>query len=151
MGIVTECQSRRHYDGTPRGDRPRRAAFFDQYRDLQAQGRSLRQAAKALEVPRRTLQAWRVHQESLDEHPAVVAFFHRAPGLAFLHRLVLGMHLVCTEVGAWGMRLGCRLGQHTGLDRFVAASYTYCMSRVISLVARSCGYDRGQIEQLIAH
>jgi hypothetical protein len=51
-----------------------------------------------------------------------VAFFHRAPGLAFLHRLVLGIPLVCTEVGACGMRLVCLLVQRTGLDRFVAAS-----------------------------
>jgi hypothetical protein len=29
-------------------------------------------------VPRTTLQAWRAYQESLDEHPAVVAFF-KAP------------------------------------------------------------------------
>ena len=63
------------------------------------------------------------YQESLDEHPAVVAFFQSAPGLAFLHRLVLGIHLVCTEVGACGIRLVCLLLTLTGLDRFVAASY----------------------------
>jgi hypothetical protein len=112
-----------HADRTPRWDRTRRAQLFDQYRDLQAQGFSLRQAAKALDVPRSTLQAWRAYQERLDEHPAVVAFFHSAPGLAFLHRLVLGIHLVCTEVGACGIRLVCLLLQLTGLDRFVAASY----------------------------
>ena len=64
---------------------------------------------RRLQVPRSTLQAWRAYQESLDEHPAVVAFFHSAPGLAFLHRLVLGIHLVCTEVGACGIRLVCLL------------------------------------------
>jgi hypothetical protein len=40
-----------------------------------------------------------------------------------LHRLVLGIHLVCTEVGACGIRLVCLLVQLAGLDRFVAASY----------------------------
>ena len=84
---------------------------------------SLRQAAQVLEVPRSTLQAWRAHQESLDEHPTVVAFFQSSPGLAFLHRLVLGIHLVCTEVGACGIRLVCLLLTLTGLDRFVGASY----------------------------
>ena len=82
----------------------------------------MRQAAKALEVPRSTLQAWRASHESLDEHPAVVAFFHSAPGLAFLHRLVLALHLVCTEGGACGIRLVCLLLNLTALDRFVAAS-----------------------------
>src|SRR4029434_343892 len=60
---------------------------------------------------------------SLDEHPSVVVFFQSSPGLAFLHRLVLGIHLVCTEVGACGIRLVCLLLTLTGLDRFVGASY----------------------------
>jgi hypothetical protein len=42
---------------------PRRTLYH--YLELQAQGFSLRQAAKALEVPRSTLQAWRAYQESL--------------------------------------------------------------------------------------
>src|SRR5712692_7770891 len=123
MGTVIQAKPRRHEDRTPRWDRTRRAELFDQSRDLHAQGLSLRQAAQALDVPRSTLQAWRAYQDSLDAHPAVVAFFHRAPGLAFVHRLVLGIHLVCTAVGTCGMRLGCLLVQLTGLDRFVAASY----------------------------
>ena len=76
-----------------------------------------------LEVPRSTLQAWRAYQEHLDECPAVVAFFQSVPGLAFLHRLVLAIHLVCTEVGACGIRLVCLLLRITGLNRFVGAAY----------------------------
>src|SRR2546429_5992528 len=107
----------------PRWDRMERAERFDQYLELQAQGISQRQAAHKLEVPRSTLQAWQTYQDSLDESPTVVAFFQSPPGLAFLHRLVLGIHLVCTDVGACGIRLVCLLLQLTGLDRFVAASY----------------------------
>src|SRR5882762_4166285 len=59
----------------------------------------------------------------LGQAPSVVVFFQSAPGLAFLHRLVLGIHLVCTEVGACGIRLVCLLLTLTGLDRFVGASY----------------------------
>jgi hypothetical protein len=123
VGTAIQYTQRSNNDPTPRWDRTQRAQLFDQYLALQAQGLSLRQAAKALEVPRSTLQAWRSYQESLDEHPAVVAFFQSAPGLAFLHRLVLGIHLVCTEVGACGIRLVCLLLTLTGLGRFVAASY----------------------------
>ena len=123
MGTVIQIHPQSHDDRSPRWDRTRRAHLFDQYLALQAQGLSLRQAATTLEVPRSTLQAWRVHQESLDEHPTVVAFFQSAPGLAFLHRLVLGIHLVCKEIGACGIRLVCLLLTLTGLDRFVAASY----------------------------
>jgi hypothetical protein len=123
MGTVVQSQAQSNDDHTPRWARAQRAALFDQYRELHAQGLSLRQAAKVLEVPRSTLQAWRAYQESLDAHPAVVVFFQSSPGLAFLHRLVLGLHLVCTEVGACGIRLVCLLLKLTGLDRFVAASY----------------------------
>src|SRR5215470_10700881 len=123
VGTVIQDTQRSNAQHHPRWSRTQRAHLFDQYLALQTQGLSLRQAAKALEVPRSTLQAWRAYQERLDEHPAVVAFFHSAPGLAFLHRLVLGIHLVCTEVGACGIRLVCLLVQLTGLDRFVAASY----------------------------
>jgi len=123
VSTVIQYQQRSNNDHQPRWDRTRRAALLDQYRDLQAQGCSLRQAAKALHIPRSTLQAWQAYQESLDAHPAVVAFFHSSPGLAFLHRLVLGIHLVCTAIGACGIRLVCLLLQLTGLDRFVGASY----------------------------
>ena len=123
MGTVMQYQSRRNDDRTPRWDRLERAELSEQYRGLQAQGLSQRQAAKVLEVPRTTLQAWRAYQERLDACPAVVAFFQSPPGLAFLHRLVLGIHLVCTEVGACGIRLVCLLLKLTGLDRFVGASY----------------------------
>src|SRR5215510_1569799 len=123
VATVIQEKQRSNEDRHPRWDRPQRAALFDQYCELQAQGLSLRQAAKVLAVPRSTLQAWRAYQESLDAHPTVVVFFQSSPGLAFLHRLVLGIHLVCTEVGACGIRLVCLLLQLTGLDRFVAASY----------------------------
>src|SRR5215831_11382422 len=123
VGTVIQSKAQSNDDRTPRWSRTQRAELFDQYLNLQAQGFSLRQAAKALEVPRSTLQAWRTYQESLDEHPAVVVFFQSSPGLAFLHRFVLGIHLVCTEVGACGIRLVCLLLTLIGLDRFVAASY----------------------------
>src|SRR5882762_10368742 len=123
MGTVIQSQPRRHDDRTPRWNRTERAERFEQYRELQAQGLSQRQAAQELQVPRTTLQAWQAHHESLDEHSAIVGFLHSAPGLAFLHRLILGIHLVCTEVSACGIRLVCLLVQLTGLGRFVAASY----------------------------
>ncbi len=123
MGTIIPYQQRSKVERHQRWARLERADLFEQYRDLQAQGRSQRQAAKVLEVPRSTLQAWRTYQERLDECPAVVAFFHSVSGLAFLHRLILGIHLVCTEVGACGIRLVCLLLQLTGLNRFVGASY----------------------------
>lgn len=100
-----------------------RAALLAQYRHLQAQGGSQRQAAKVLAVPRTTLQAWRVWHERLDICPQVGTFFASGPGLAYLHRLVMAFHIVLVEIGACGIRLVCLFLQMTGLHRFVGASY----------------------------
>src|SRR5919109_2885834 len=89
MDTVIQFTAQSNGERTPRWSRTQRAELFEQYLALSAQGLSLRQAAKVLEVPRSTLQAWRAYQESLDAPPAVVGFFHSSPGLAFLHRLVL--------------------------------------------------------------
>ncbi len=123
MGTVIQYGQRRNEDRNQRWERIERADRFVQYRALQSQGVSQRQAATVLEVPRTTLQAWWAYQERLDACPAVVAFFQSVPGLAFLHRLVLAIHLVCVEVGACGIRLVCLLLKLTGLNRFVGASY----------------------------
>jgi hypothetical protein len=49
--------------------------------------------------------------------------FSQRPGLAFLHRLVLALHVVFVEIGACGIRLVCLVLELTGLNRFVGASY----------------------------
>jgi hypothetical protein len=123
VGTVIQYPQRGNEDRSQHWDRLERADLFARYSDRKAQGVSQRQAAAVLEVPRTTLQAWRAYQESLDACPAVVAFFHSVPGLAFLPRLVLALPLVYTEVGACGIRLVCLFLRITGLDRFVGASY----------------------------
>jgi hypothetical protein len=123
MRTVIDFSYRGYTDRHDLWDRFERAELFQQYLDLQAQGTSQRQAARQLHVPRSTLQAWQSWHETLDICPHVAQFFQSGPGLAFLHRLVLALHLVCIEVGACGIRLVCLLLNLTGLDRFVAASY----------------------------
>jgi hypothetical protein len=123
MGTVIDFANHDHIDRHQLWDRFERADFFEQYLDLQSQGVSQRQAAKQLQVPRTTLQAWQSWHETLDICPHVAQFFQSGPGLAFLHRLVLALHLICVEVGACGIRLVCLLLNLTGMDRFVAASY----------------------------
>jgi hypothetical protein len=122
VGTVIQAAQRGNEDRHQRWDRREHAELWEQYGALQARGLSQRQAAQVLEVPRSTFQAWQAYQERLDVCPAVVACCHSVPGLAFLHRLVLALHLVCVEVGACGIRLVCLLLQLTGLNRFVGAS-----------------------------
>ena len=107
MGTVIQETQRGNEERHQRWDRIARAELCERYGGLQAQGLSQRQAAKALDVPRTTLQAWRAYHERLDESPVVVAFLYSVAGLAFLHRWVLALHLVYTEVGACGIRLVC--------------------------------------------
>jgi hypothetical protein len=123
VGTVLQDTQQRNEDRQPRWDRFERADLFEHYRALRAQGMSQRQAAQALQVPRTTLQAWRLWHDTLDICPHVAEFFQSGPGLAFLHRIVIACHLVCVEVGACGIRLVCLFLTLTGLDRFVAASY----------------------------
>jgi hypothetical protein len=61
-------------------------------------------------------------QGQLDACPPVVQFVASVPGLAFLHRLVLALHVVFVEIGACGMRLVCLFLEMTGRNRFVGAS-----------------------------
>jgi hypothetical protein len=123
MSTVIDFPYRDNGDRHQLWDRFERADLFEHYLDLQTQGVSQRQAAKWLQVPRTTLQAWHSWHDTLDICPHVALFFQSGPGLAFLHRLVFALHLVCVEVGACGIRLVCLLLNLTSLDRFVAASY----------------------------
>jgi len=112
----------RHPDSQPRWDRLERADLCAPYREWRTQGLAARQAATELKVPRTTLPAGRTWHDSLDICPQVAEFFPSGPGLACVHRLVVGFHLVCVEVGACGMRVACPVLKLTGLDRLVAAA-----------------------------
>jgi hypothetical protein len=85
---------------------------------------SQRQLAEKLEIPRSTLQYWLKRKDSIDAAPEVVAFFESPAGVAFLHKLVLAAHFVMTLLGPCGIRLVCMFLELSGLDRFVAASYS---------------------------
>lgn len=97
--------------------------LFSAYQKLMNQGWSERKVAIQLGVPRTTLQAWRRCSETIDANPEVRDFFESEPGLAFLHRLTVAMHVVFVEVGACGIRLISKMLKLSGLDRFVASSY----------------------------
>src|SRR5215467_13806785 len=123
MATIIQATQRGNHDRSQRWTRLERADLFARYGDLHTQGLSQRQAAKVLDVPRSTLQAWRTYQDRLDACPTVVTFFHSVPGLAFLHRLVITLHVVCVEIGACGIRLLCLVLELTGLHCFVETSY----------------------------
>jgi hypothetical protein len=89
MATIIQEQHRGNHDRNQRWARFERADLFARYGELHTRGISQRQAAKVLDVPRSTRQAWRAYHDRRDACPTVVALFHHGPGLAFLHRLVL--------------------------------------------------------------
>ena len=116
MGTVIQDKPQSNPARQPRWDRFERADLFEHSLALHAQGVSQRQAVQALQVPRTTLQAWRLWHDTLDICPHVADFFQSGPGLALLHRIVIAFHLVCVEVGACGIRLVCLFLNLTGLS-----------------------------------
>src|SRR5262245_66466532 len=105
VATLIQATQRGNHDRTQRWTRLERADLFARYGELHAQKVSQRQAAKVLDVPRSTLQAWRAYHDRLDACPAVVAFFQSVPGLDFLHQLLMALHLVLVESGDWWTRL----------------------------------------------
>jgi hypothetical protein len=148
MGTVVQDMPQINPASQPRWDRFERADLFEQYRQLRTQGLSERQVANTLNVPRTTLQAWRLWHDSLDICPHVADFFQSGPGLAFLHRLVIAFHLVCVEIGACGIRLVCLLIQMTGLNRFVAASYGAQQRVNVQIEQAIVDYDQSETPRL---
>ena len=148
MGTVIDYEQRSKVDRHQRWERIRRAELFEQYHELHAQGLSQRQAAKRLDVPRTTLQAWLAWQDRLNACPQVVAFFESVPGLAFLHRLVLALHVVFVEIGACGIRLVCLLLEMTGLNRFVGASFGTQQRINLAVEEAMVAYTRTETQDL---
>ncbi len=106
---------------------------------------SQRQLAEELDIPRTTLQHWLKRKDSIDAAPEVIAFFESPAGIAYLHRLVLGAHFVFTLMGPSGTRLVCRYLELTGLNQFVAASYS--PHQKVSRALEEAVVEFGQEEQ----
>jgi hypothetical protein len=75
VGTVIQDMPHINHRRQPRWDRFERADLLEQYRALRHQGLSERQAAKELEVPRTTLQAWRVPFLGLQALPPALTDF----------------------------------------------------------------------------
>ena len=88
MSLVIDFPQDDTLDRHQRWDRFERADQFEHYRKLHAQGVSQRQAAKQLQVPRTTLQAWRIWHDTLDICPVWLKFSAVSTPLKFLRFVV---------------------------------------------------------------
>ena len=116
----------------------------------QATGKSQRQTAEALGVPRSTLQDWQTHRRQLEARTstATVAFFESVEGVALLSALVVALHVVV------GLGLGAGAGpvaqviELTGLSPFVANSLSTHQRLAISLETEVRHFGREERAQL---
>jgi hypothetical protein len=86
-------------------------------------GLSQREFVGQTDVPRSTLQHWLGRKASLDLEPELADFFESPVGLAFLHRLMVALHLVFEQHSSCGLRQISRFLELTRLNRVVAPSY----------------------------
>lgn len=83
---------------------------------------SQRQWAREAGIPRASLQNWLRRKQNLKGSPALVAFLESPDGLAFLHVIVVALHLVFNKNGCGSIRNIVDFLEKTGLDAFVASS-----------------------------
>jgi hypothetical protein len=119
----------------PRDEIADSVALFEQRR---AEGMSQREFARVMGVPRTSLQHWLGRKSTIDADPAVVAFFESPVGVAFLHRLVVSLHVVFSFIGSSGSRLIGRFLREAGLGPFVATSVG-SQTKVAAQVERAIG------------
>jgi hypothetical protein len=129
------------------------ASSVAEYECLQNElsGRSQREIAAEIGVPRSTLQYWLARKQGIDAEPELVAFFESAVGIAFLHRLVVAAHFVMTMVGPSGIRVVCQFLELSGLDQFVASSYGSQQAVSVALEQAIVGYGEAEQERLSVH
>jgi hypothetical protein len=106
---------------TPRRSRAHTVALLDAFHGPDHP--SQRHFARQHDLPRSTLQHWLGRRQRLDLDPLAARFFDSPCGVAFLHRLVVALHLVFPLQCCAGLRLLTRFLRLTQLDRLVAASH----------------------------
>lgn len=105
----------------PRGTIVRKVIAFQELTNLKQQKKSEREAAKLLEVPNSTMQAWR-EQESARATPVeLTEFFSSAAGADFLQRNVMAV-MKLMKCGPGGIRGMQEYLHNSGLDAFIASS-----------------------------
>ena len=86
-------------------------------------GKTQREAAKKLDIARSTLNGWMDREAKIPYSPSVVTCFESPEGTDFLHRLLVVIQFIVTQVGGCGIRIVEMILKYSGLSHFVASSY----------------------------
>lgn len=117
---------------------------FDFERERAQRGVSQRAFARERGVPRTTLQHWLERKATLDADAELADFLESPVGLAFLHRLVLLLHLVFCQAGPCGVDRLCTFLRLSGLSAFVASSHGSQQAVATSMRSEILAYEQAQ-------
>ncbi len=117
---------------------------YDFEQERARRGVSLRAFARERGVPRTTLQSWLERKATLDADPDLVEFMESPVGLAFLHRLVLLLHLVFCQAGPCGVDRLCLFLRLSGLASFVASSHGEQHEVAAAMRSEILAYEQAQ-------
>ena len=93
------------------------------YKNELNSGKTQREAAKKLEIARSTLNGWMDREAKTPYSSSVVICLESPEGTDFLHRLVVVIQFIVTQVGGCGIRIVEMILKYSGLGYFVASSY----------------------------
>lgn len=119
--------------------------------DYEAQlksGKAQRNAAEALGIPRGTLNEWKDRKDKIPYAKSVIDCLESPDGMEFLHRLMIALQLVMTEVGACGIRLVTMILELTGIHHFVGSSYESLRQRGVLLENTILEFGKSEQERL---
>lgn len=108
---------------TTHHDRKIASIKLEEYRNQVDSGKTQRQAAENLDIPRSTLNGWVNRGAKIPYSTPVVACLESPEGTDFLHQLVVVIQFVATQVGSCGIRIVEMILKYSGLSYFVASSY----------------------------
>ena len=130
--------------GEARRTRSEATALLAEFESALTSGMTERGFAESRGVPRTTLRYWRERKERLDGDPEVVAFFESPAGLAFLHRMIIQIHLIFCQAGPCGVDRVSQLLKSTGLSAFVGSSHgsQHAVSEAMGREIRAFGRDQ---------
>jgi len=105
----------------PRGTIVRKVIAFQELINLERDRKSERDAAKLLEIPNSTMQAWREQENARETPVELTEFFSTAAGIDFLQRNIMAV-MKLMKCGPGGIRGMQEYLHNSGLDHFVASS-----------------------------
>ena len=115
--------SQLHSVKNPHHNRKIASIKLEAYKNELNAGKTQREAAEKLEIARSTLNGWMDRESKTPYSSSVVICLESPEGTDFLHRLVVVIQFIVTQVGGCGIRIVEMILKYSGLGYFVASSY----------------------------